>query len=108
MWFSLHGLSTARQNLLKKRSQRGIILGIFEEVKGFHVYVMDNKKVVNTQHIKYIETLSHAQKLYLLIQFDSSVDDIVDNADLATGTADNYLVDGASHPQNPLHVDALS
>jgi hypothetical protein len=44
------------KNSLKKRSQRGIILGVSEEVKGFRVYLMDDKKVVNTQHVKYIET----------------------------------------------------
>ena len=50
------------KNSLKKRSQRGIILGVSEEVKGFRVYLMDDKKVVNTQHVKYIETLSRIQK----------------------------------------------
>jgi hypothetical protein len=33
------------KNSLKKRSQRGIILGVSEEVKGFHVYLMDDKKL---------------------------------------------------------------
>ncbi len=37
------------KNSLKKRSQRGIILGVSEEVKGFRVYLMEDKKVVNTQ-----------------------------------------------------------
>ncbi len=51
------------KNSLKKRSQCGIILGVSEEVKGFRVYLMDDKKVVNTQHVKYIETLYRIQNL---------------------------------------------
>jgi hypothetical protein len=31
------------KNSLKKRSQRGIILGVSEELKGFRVYLMDDK-----------------------------------------------------------------
>jgi hypothetical protein len=54
------------KNSLKKRSQRGLILGVSEEVKGFRVYLMDDKKVVTTQHVKYIQTLSRAQNLTLL------------------------------------------
>jgi hypothetical protein len=54
------------KNSLKKRSQRGLILGISEEVKGYRVYLMDDKKVVNTTHVKYIQTLSRAQNLTLL------------------------------------------
>ncbi len=47
------------KNSLKKRSQR-------EKVKGFLVYLMDDKKVVTTQHVKYIQTLSQVQNLTLL------------------------------------------
>jgi hypothetical protein len=43
------------ENSLKKRSQRGIILGFPKEVKGFRVHLMDDKKVVNTQHVKYMK-----------------------------------------------------
>jgi hypothetical protein len=43
----------AGKNSLKKRSQRGLILGVSEEVKSFLVYLMDDK-VVTTQHVKYI------------------------------------------------------
>jgi hypothetical protein len=35
------------KNSLKKRSQRGLILGVPEEVKGFRAYIIDDKKVVN-------------------------------------------------------------
>ncbi len=48
---------------LKNQSQRGLIPGASEAVKGFRSYLMDDKKVVNTQHVKYIETLSLAQSL---------------------------------------------
>jgi hypothetical protein len=42
---------------LKKRSQHGLILGVSEEAKVF-AFFMEDKKVVNAQHVKYIETLS--------------------------------------------------
>jgi hypothetical protein len=54
------------KNSLQKRSQCGLILGISEEVKGFWVYLMDDKKVVTTAHVKCIQTLSRAQNLTLL------------------------------------------
>jgi hypothetical protein len=73
--FPLHGCRLTGKNLIKKRSQRGIILGVSEEVKGFRDYLMDDKMVVNTQHVKYIETLSRIQNLSLLNQSNSSVDD---------------------------------
>ncbi len=66
------------QNSLKKRSQRVIILCVSEEVKGFRVYLMDEKKVVNTQHVKYIETLSRIQHLSLLNRLNSSIDRAVE------------------------------
>jgi hypothetical protein len=62
------------KNSLKKLAQLGLILGVSEEVEGFRVYLMDDKKVVNTQHVKYIETLSRAQNLNLLQPDDSSAD----------------------------------
>ncbi len=51
------------KNSLKNRSQRGLILGVSEEVNDFRVYLIDDKKVANTQHVKYIQTLSRAQNL---------------------------------------------
>lgn len=53
------------KNSLKKRSQRGFILGVSEEVKGFREYLIDDRKVVTTEHVKYIESLSRAQNLSL-------------------------------------------
>jgi hypothetical protein len=50
----------------KKRATRGIILGIPEETKGYIVYLKEDQKVVNTQHVKFIETLSRAQNAILL------------------------------------------
>jgi hypothetical protein len=43
-----------------KRATRGIILDVPEETKGYVVYLKEDQKVVNTQHIKQIETLSNA------------------------------------------------
>jgi hypothetical protein len=50
-------------NSLKKHSQRGLILGVSEEVKCFHVYLLSDKKAVNTQHVQYIETFVSCAKL---------------------------------------------
>jgi hypothetical protein len=49
---------------------------------------MDDKKVVNTQHVKYIETLSRIQNVSLLNQLNCSVDGAVENTGLASDTAD--------------------
>jgi hypothetical protein len=46
---------------LRKRSQRGLILGVSEEVKGYTVYLMDDKKVITTKDVKNIATLSGTQ-----------------------------------------------
>jgi hypothetical protein len=77
------------KNSLKKRSQCGIILGVSEEVKGFRVHLMDDKKVVNTQHVKYIETLSRIQNLSLLNRF-SSIDGTVEDTGSDSNTTDSY------------------
>jgi hypothetical protein len=96
------------KNLLKKRSQRGLILGVSEEVKGFRVYLMDDKKVITTQHVKYIQTLSRAQNLPLLEPPSASIssgnrvnDSFVhfeDDTGPATSIVDSSPVGGAIQP----------
>ena len=54
-----------RKNSLLKRSQRGIIVGVSEETKGYKVLLPRENKVVVTQHVKDIETLSEAQNAHL-------------------------------------------
>ena len=54
-----------RKNSLLKRSQRGIIVGVSEETKGYKVLLPRENKVVVTQHVKDIETLSEAQNAQL-------------------------------------------
>jgi hypothetical protein len=71
-WLALHGVSQAWKEIVEERSQRGLLLGVSEEVKGFWVYLTDEKKVVTTQHVKYIQTLSRAQNLTLLTSFSGS------------------------------------
>jgi hypothetical protein len=56
----------------KKRATRGIILGVPEETKGYVVYLKEDQKVVNTQHVKQIETLSSAQNAALLTSSPSN------------------------------------
>jgi hypothetical protein len=84
------------KNSLKKRSQRGVILGISEEVKGCRVYLVNDKKVVVTQHVKYIETLSRAQNFSLLTPTAPSVISPLESTGSATSPAD-------SHPVHPSH-----
>jgi hypothetical protein len=88
------------KNSLKKRSQRAVILGISEEVKGYRVYLMDDKKVVVTQHVKYIETLSRAQNFSLLTPTATSIDPLSSTGS-ATSPADSHPVGGASEPSTP-------
>ena len=100
------------KNSLKKRSQRGLILGISEEVKGFRVYLMDDKKVVTTAHVKYIQTLSRAQNLTLL---EPSSDNrncdedgfigVEDSTGSANGIATSSPVGGASTQPTPLPIE---
>jgi hypothetical protein len=59
---------------------------------------MDDKKIVNTQHVKYIEKLSSAQNSSLLNPDEGSIDDTVNGTGLASAIADNRPVDGASSP----------
>jgi hypothetical protein len=49
-----------------KRATRGMILGIPEETKGCVMYLKEGKKVIKTQHVKYIATLSRTQNASLL------------------------------------------
>jgi hypothetical protein len=49
-----------------KRAVRGVILGVPEETKGCVIFLPHNKKVIVTQHVKYIQTLFEAQNASLL------------------------------------------
>jgi hypothetical protein len=49
-----------------KRAVHGVILGVPEETKGYVVFLPQDKKVIVTQHVKYIQTLSEAQNASLL------------------------------------------
>ena len=54
-----------RKNSLLQRSMRAIIVGVSEETKGYKVLLPRDNKVVVTQHIKNIETLTEAQNAQL-------------------------------------------
>uniref|UniRef100_A0AAV1TI68 Uncharacterized protein n=1 Tax=Peronospora matthiolae TaxID=2874970 RepID=A0AAV1TI68_9STRA len=54
-----------RKNSLLQRSGRAIIVGVSEEIKGYKVLLPRDNKVVVTQHIKNIETLTEAQNAQL-------------------------------------------
>lgn len=50
-----------RKNSLKHRAQVGTVFEISEEIKGYKVYLRKENKVIITQHVKNIETLSIKQ-----------------------------------------------
>ena len=54
-----------RKNSLLQRSMRAIIVIVSEEIKGYKVLLPRDNKVVVTQHIKNIETLTEAQNAQL-------------------------------------------
>ena len=54
-----------RKNSLAKRSQVGIIIGRSDEIKGYKVFLQKENKVVVTQHLKDIETLSDEQNSHM-------------------------------------------
>jgi hypothetical protein len=58
---------------------------------------MDDKKAVNTQHVKYIETLSRIQNLSLLNRF-SGIDGTVEDTGSASNTTDSCPMGGAPEP----------
>ncbi len=62
---------------------------------------MDDKKVVNTQHVKYIETLSRIQNLSLLNRLNSSIDGAVEDTGSASNTMDSYPMAGVPEPSMP-------
>ena len=54
-----------RKNPLLQHSKRVIIVGLSEEIKGHNVLLPRDNKVIVTQHITNIETLTEAQKAQL-------------------------------------------
>ncbi len=73
-------------------------MSVSEEVKGFRVYLMDDKKVVNTQHDKYIETLPRTQNSSLLHSVEGSVDGDSDNTGPSTYVTGSRPGVGAIQP----------
>ena len=57
-----------KKDALAKRAQKGLILGRSEETKGYYVYLLNDKKVVVTNHVKNVETLSKAQNASPLLE----------------------------------------
>jgi hypothetical protein len=68
---------------------------------------MNDKKVVITQHVKYIEVLSRTQNLSLLNQLNCSIDGAIEDIGLASNTADIYPMGGTSEPQHLLCLLSL-
>ena len=59
----------------------GTIFGCSDEYKGFRVFIRMENKVITTQHVKNIETLSEAQNRQLQLALDED-----DRADSDEGT----------------------
>ncbi|CAI5708769.1 unnamed protein product [Hyaloperonospora brassicae] len=53
------------KNSLQQRAQLATIVGVSEETKGYKVYLRKKNKVIVTQHVKNIDTLSEAQNAQL-------------------------------------------
>ena len=53
------------KNSLQQRAQLATIVGVSEETKGYKVYLRKENKVIVTQHVKNIDTLSEAQNAQL-------------------------------------------
>ena len=70
-----------RKSLLQHRSQRGIIVGLSEETKGYNVLLQRESKVAVTQHVKNMSTLSDSQNAQLKRSMD--VSDRADEAEEA-------------------------
>ncbi len=80
---------------------------MFPKVKGFLVYLIDEKKVVTAQHVNYIQTLSRAQNLTLLkpsndsgVSTNDTFTNVAGDTGHANGIADSSPVGGELHPQH--------
>lgn len=51
----------SRNKLLQQRAQIATIIDISEETIGYKLYLQKVTRVIVTQHVKYIDTLSDAQ-----------------------------------------------
>ncbi|CAI5726220.1 unnamed protein product [Hyaloperonospora brassicae] len=58
------------KNTFARRAQVGTIVGCSDETKGFRVFIRKENKVITTQHVKNIETLSEAQNRQLQLALD--------------------------------------
>lgn len=73
-----------------QRAQQGMIIGIGEEVKGYRVYLPEDKKVVTSQHVRNIETLSKTQNLQVqrLYQDEDGAEAEEESREQGSGTAE--------------------
>ncbi|GMF58755.1 unnamed protein product [Phytophthora fragariaefolia] len=73
-----------------QRAQQGMIVGIGEEVKGYREYLPKDKKVVTSQHVRNIETLSKTQNLQVqrLYRDEDEADSEKKSGEQGSGAAD--------------------
>ncbi|CAH0473990.1 unnamed protein product [Peronospora belbahrii] len=79
-----------RKNSLEKRSQVGVIIGRSDVTKGYRYVLQKENKVVATQHVKDIETLSDDQNIQLQRELD--FEDQVDGT-VSTCSGEAVLID---------------
>jgi hypothetical protein len=84
----------------KPRAAQGLILGRSEGTKGYQVYLVNEKTVTTTQHIKNIETLSASQNASILK--DSGVTEVTAESDEADKETSPFLT--ASKAPKPAKV----
>uniref|UniRef100_A0AAV1TDP0 Retroviral polymerase SH3-like domain-containing protein n=1 Tax=Peronospora matthiolae TaxID=2874970 RepID=A0AAV1TDP0_9STRA len=71
-----------RKNSLAQRSHIGTIIGISNETKGYKAWLRNEGKVIVTQHVKRIKTMTETQNAQLQCAIDSD-----DRAEAAEETA---------------------
>lgn len=55
----------ARNKLLGERGKQGLVIGRSDEMKGYKVFISNEKIVVVTQHVRNVETLTKEQNAQL-------------------------------------------
>uniref|UniRef100_A0AAV1U5R0 Retroviral polymerase SH3-like domain-containing protein n=1 Tax=Peronospora matthiolae TaxID=2874970 RepID=A0AAV1U5R0_9STRA len=83
-----------RKNSLAQRSHIGTIIGISNETKGYKAWLRNEGKVIVTQHVKRIKTMTETQNAQLQCAIDS--DDRAEAAEETAQEIDEHGTGGAT------------
>ncbi|CAI5733963.1 unnamed protein product [Hyaloperonospora brassicae] len=99
-----HVYRDSGKSALQQRSQIGTIVGIAEDTKGYKVYLCKDNKVIVTQHIKGVDTLTDKQSMQLqramTDEGDEETDDTVTKPSKKPWTRQAHGTRGASKRAN--------